>query len=47
MLHARHYKTQKSETTAVSFAYRIGFIRIYSYSDIDAQIGHLAAMFWS
>lgn len=47
MLHARHYITQKSETKTVSLAFGSRFVRTYSYSDIDAQIGHLVAMFWS
>ena len=48
MLHARHCITQKSETTLVSFAYRVsGIFPIYSNSDEDAQIGHLVAMFRS
>ena len=34
MLHARHYKTQKSETTLVSLAHRIRF-SCYSHNDID------------
>ena len=47
MLHARHYVTQKSETTLVSFAYRVRVFLTYSYSDKDAPKGHLVAMFWS
>ena len=34
MLHARHYNTQKSETTLVSLAHRIRF-SCYSHNGID------------